>query len=125
MKVILLSIALIFLSGCRLKLKEEVWHGPAHDGNISELKRLLNSGLDVNTRDERGDTPVYTALAAGQYKAADFLVSRGAIINTKDREGIGHTDHLVKVNPSKELRDWFKRNQIEYRGRNANQDHEE
>lgn len=47
-------------------------------GNLHELRRLLDAGLDLNCRDRDGMTPFLTAVLHDQPRAARFLLHCGA-----------------------------------------------
>src|SRR5437016_2155242 len=50
----------------------------AAPGYLDEVKRLLNAGVGVNARDQRGWTAWQTARIYGRKGVADFLASQGA-----------------------------------------------
>jgi Ankyrin repeats (many copies) len=87
--VIVLStlIWILFSPRFGLKLVEESFHRPASANDITTMKRLVENGLDVNVRDQNGDTPLYYALSHGNVSIADFLLSKGARIDMLDRDG--------------------------------------
>ena len=47
-------------------------------GNVEIMKILLEKGLDVNSRNGKGDTPLLITCLNGQAKAAHFLLKNGA-----------------------------------------------
>jgi cytohesin len=52
------------------------------------VEKLLAEGADVNARaSRRGQTPLHNAARWGHYKAAELLISAGADVNAKDKEG--------------------------------------
>jgi ankyrin repeat protein len=69
----------------------------AAEGNNATLKRLLDDGVDVNSRgwpdkdytedyDKRDDqrwAPLSIAVDSNQAEAAEFLIERGAIVDVK------------------------------------------
>lgn len=58
-----------------------------HRGDIEELTKLLNNGVDVNTRGDDGRTPLHSAAEFGDKKAASILIARGADVDLKGRDG--------------------------------------
>ena len=50
----------------------------ARDGRITGVGRMLDSGMDVNTRTFSGWTPLLVAVSAGQTETVRYLVGRGA-----------------------------------------------
>lgn len=63
-----------------------------------ELKALLDSGLDVNSRDRGGRIALHLAAKQGQAELARYLLSRGADINARD--ALGRTPLMLAVGPS-------------------------
>jgi ankyrin repeat protein len=51
------------------------------------LKALLDSGLDVNTKDKHGWTALHVATILSQVELSRFLLSRGADLNARDKDG--------------------------------------
>ncbi len=60
----------------------------AREGNLSEVKRLLDGGVNVNERDEKGVTALLGAAAKGQYEVAKFLLKKGANVDEKNEDGM-------------------------------------
>ena len=55
-------------------------HAAAKQGHIPALRYLLDLGLDINTEDSDGITPVMEAEKAGKEAAKQMLVDNGAQI---------------------------------------------
>ena len=51
--------------------------------DASVISILLDNGVDINVQDDEGDTPLQAALIYKYYDAADFLHSKGAIIDNR------------------------------------------
>lgn len=51
--------------------------------SIPVISILLDNGVDINVQDDEGDTPLQAALIYKYYDAADFLHSKGAIIDNR------------------------------------------
>jgi ankyrin repeat protein len=51
------------------------------------VERLLDQGADIEARDERGWTPLMSAIHAGQTENAKLLIARNADPNAKDNHG--------------------------------------
>ena len=62
-------------------------HQAALDGQISQLRNLLTTGVDVNTVDEDGRTPLMYAAFNGHADIISLLIDKGALINASDSEG--------------------------------------
>ena len=58
--------------------------GAAEAGDMAALRRLLDAGVPVDTRDARGRTALLAATHADRIDAARLLIERGADVNAKD-----------------------------------------
>ena len=56
----------------------------AADGDMAALRRLLDAGVPVDTRDAQGRTALLAATHADRIDAARLLSERGADVNAKD-----------------------------------------
>lgn len=66
------------------------------DNNFRRLKELIDVGVDVNIRNEHGDTtPLIVAAANGAKHCMEFLLARGADVNAKNDRGITALHNLV------------------------------
>lgn len=54
--------------------------------NISEIERLAATGVDLNSRDPRGRTPLMLAAHLGHHDAARALIVAGTDINLLDKD---------------------------------------
>jgi len=52
--------------------------------DLTRVQTFLEEGMDVNTKDEFGCTPLHWAGLADSPEVAEFLISRGADVNAKD-----------------------------------------
>jgi glutaminase len=59
----------------------------ASRGDVQELRRLLARGLDINSADYDGRTPLHLAASEGVEAAVRFLLERGANASAIDRWG--------------------------------------
>jgi ankyrin repeat protein len=50
----------------------------AYQAHLSEVKRLINAGVDVNTQTERNETALWFAVSAYNLEMASFLTEAGA-----------------------------------------------
>lgn len=55
---------------------------------VKIVRLLVESGADLETRDEEGDTPLMQAASYGQTEIFNFLVARGARINVREKRGM-------------------------------------
>lgn len=108
-----LMLVLLLCSGCcffllRLptgaKLAEAPFHSPAARNDIAQMKLLLDKGLDVNARDDRGYTAIFIALGHGNVEMADFLLSRGARLELADNEGNGLAKYIQRTGPENSIK---------------------
>lgn len=61
----------------------------AEAGDRATVVLFLNSGLDVNTSDERGWTPLMISSFNGNEEIAELLIRSGADVHAKDKAGYG------------------------------------
>ena len=59
----------------------------AEQGHVDQLQRLLDNGIDVNSRDENGRRALSIAAQNGREATLRFLVERGAGLDEKDMNG--------------------------------------
>ncbi len=55
---------------------------------VKNVRLLLDSGADIEARDEAGDTPLMRAASYGQTETFKFLLERGAKVNVRDKGGM-------------------------------------
>lgn len=70
-------------------------HVAARRGDIKEVRRLLNEGVDVNVvtwgPKSQGETPLHLAAQGGHIKVMDELLERGANIDARTKGACGWT----------------------------------
>ena len=49
--------------------------------SYKKIEKIINSGVDINARDELGRTPLMYAIKHGYYDIVDLLVRNGADVN--------------------------------------------
>ena len=82
MKQLLLStIAAVVLVGCGPSI-----HDAAKTGNIEAVKQHLDTGTDVNVKDDEVGTPLHLA-AVFSKEVTELLIANGADVNAKDKYG--------------------------------------
>lgn len=59
----------------------------ASRGDITALRSLLDSGRNIEARNQHGDTPLIFATKAGQYHSVRFLLGYGADVNAQNNNG--------------------------------------
>lgn len=53
-------------------------------GLVKHVQRLLDSGVDVNSRGDDGSMPLMFAASGGSAKCIELLLNRGALVNAVD-----------------------------------------
>jgi ankyrin repeat protein/beta-lactamase regulating signal transducer with metallopeptidase domain/Tol biopolymer transport system component len=54
----------------------------AYLGDLARVEAFLENGVGVNTQDPCSPTPLHAAAMGGQKEVAEFLLSKGALVNT-------------------------------------------
>ena len=62
-------------------------HHAARNGNLNQVKALLNQGVPVNSRNEHGYTPLHNAAYRGRLNVVQELLRRGAHVNPRNHRG--------------------------------------
>ncbi len=65
----------------------EALHDAAEQGDARLIRALIADGADVNTRDDKGQTPLIIAIRHRQLRAAAELIAAGASLNVETRSG--------------------------------------
>lgn len=73
-------------------------HQAAANGDVAEVKRLIDGGVYVNTKDKDGDTPLHAATAAGKADTIAALVKAEANVNAKNYNGLTPLHVAVATN---------------------------
>lgn len=63
-------------------------HNAAWEGNIAAINRLLNTGVNINSRTREGMTPLMMAAVRGHTNVIRHLLKKGA--NARARAGMGN-----------------------------------
>jgi len=67
-------------------------------GNIDFIKRIIESGVNINARTSLGYTALHVAIANGKYRCIDYLLECGAMNDTKADENGREALRLSKEN---------------------------
>lgn len=59
----------------------------ARDGDVENMRKLIDAGADVNARTNDGMTPLHWAVKEGRLGAVKLLISKGAYVNMISGEG--------------------------------------
>ena len=100
MKHILISITAVLVVGCGnqdVKLIQAV-----QDGNFEVVEKYLAAGMDVNTKDGYGATPLLYAAEYGRNDVAELLITNGADVNATYNDGLTAL-HSAVLNGSNEI----------------------
>lgn len=77
-------------AGIEFLLAERL-HMAAAEGNLGEMKRLIQEGYQVNDFDEEGMTPLHHAAYNGHVEPMKYLLKSGADVNAHDESRAGNT----------------------------------
>ena len=81
-------IALIFILSCGpSRWDEPPLHEAAKNGDIEDVRELLEAGADVNGLNSEGATPLHWAAFKGHVDVAKLLIKRGAKVNAVTKKG--------------------------------------
>ena len=100
MKHILITITAVLVVGCAnqdIKLIQAV-----QDGNLEAVQKYLAAGMDVNTKDGYGATPLLYAAEYGRNDVAELLITNGADLNATYNDGLTAL-HAAVLNGSNEI----------------------
>ena len=109
--------------------KKEQLHLAAMNGDVGEIKRLLESGYleSINEFDEFALTPLIWAAKSGNIEAMKLLIAAGADINAHDEAKIGNTtisgvadeasyemlQALIQAGANPNIRGWMQLNALD------------
>ena len=77
----------IYPAGNNVSVSSTPLHRAAQNGNIEEVRRLLENGADVNAQANNGSTPLHAAAEEGQREVVQLLLDGGADIEVRDMFG--------------------------------------
>lgn len=67
-------------------LEKTAIHRAAEQGDLEEVRSLLDGGTDVNTTEGAGATPLHIASGECRMEIVDLLIARGADVNQRGRD---------------------------------------
>ncbi|MGL9757805.1 MAG: ankyrin repeat domain-containing protein [Wolbachia sp.] len=70
----------------QMELNEQLINA-AKEGNIEQIRKLIEDGADVNAINEFRQTPLHKAIELGRRETAELLLEKGADVNAADRCG--------------------------------------
>ena len=62
-------------------------HEAARDGDLKQVRALIDAGADLNAQGGNGETPLITAILEGHVLVASLLIDRGAGIQARNKGG--------------------------------------
>ena len=65
-------------------------------GDLGKVQQLVEIGVDVNKKDERGTTPLMYAILFNQPQIAAYLIKKGADYRAEDANGLTILDYAKK-----------------------------
>lgn len=74
--------------------------------DIDQVKKLIDSGIDLDMRNGSGRTPLHIASLYNRRNIAELLIGAGANVNAKDKEGETAL-YLASVNCSIDVLKYF------------------
>ena len=99
--LLLTTIAAVVLVGCGPSMSI---HDAADKGNIEAVKQHLDSGRDVNAKDQKGKTPLHRAASEGHKEIVELLIAKGANVNVNAKNEFGSTPlHVAAFQGHKEI----------------------
>ncbi|MCL4299046.1 MAG: ankyrin repeat domain-containing protein [Anaerolineae bacterium] len=60
----------------------KAWQAATQQGDVEQVRYLLEAGADINARDRYGQTALMNAARTGQVELVRLLVEQGAALNT-------------------------------------------
>jgi ankyrin repeat protein len=82
----LLALTLVIVSNLFADSADDLMSA-TRAGDFARVKTLIQQGMDVNTRDPIGITPLHEAAYRGKSEVVEYLIANGADVNTKSFGG--------------------------------------
>jgi cytohesin len=78
-------------------------HFTAFMGDLTKVKKIIEEGADVDSKDGEGRTPLFFAALGGNRQVVEFLVEKGADINAKRSERDRPILHTIARHGDKDI----------------------
>ena len=94
-----LIAAFVFACACAYaQTPAEALFRSIENGNFAELSRLVDTGIDLSTKNRLGETPLYVAAEKGELEMAKLLIARGADAKaqTPNGESVLHAAAMIE-----------------------------
>ncbi|MDI3294556.1 ankyrin repeat domain-containing protein [Janthinobacterium tructae] len=75
----------------------EQLHRAARDGDLNEIRRLLDAGFSPWLFDDLSRTPLHYAVEGEHYRAVELLLQAGTPVNAHEEDRIGETPLSLAV----------------------------
>jgi cytohesin len=82
MKIVIVLLQFVFLV---CSVSAGPIHYAAKDGDLAGVQAELDKGVDVNAKDDNGDTPLHEAADTGHEEVVELLIANGADVDAKNR----------------------------------------
>ena len=63
-------------------------HSAAREGQLEVTRYLLSSGVELNTRDDRGRTALFLSVSGQHTEVTKALLEAGADLDSEDQDGV-------------------------------------
>jgi ankyrin repeat protein len=83
-----LPLVLVVLNLASTTSQAAAIHNAAKSGELDQIQHLVVTGVDVNEKTVRGETPLIIAALAGNGEIVNYLLQRGADINAQSASGL-------------------------------------
>src|SRR5215470_1532746 len=103
MHVLTLLVAAIALTQAPALTKTDQLQDAARKGDAATVKKLLDEGVDVNTKFRYGATALFYACDHGHLEVVKVLLDKGADLTVKDTF-YGFTPLMLAVSPAQNRR---------------------
>lgn len=97
LQLVIFTLTLFFIVGCGKQDKEALLFDAVDNRDIKKVETLLNQGLDIESRNPQGYTPLIIAANHGDSKLVDFLIEKGANVNASRNNG--ENALMAAINP--------------------------
>lgn len=71
-------------------------HEAISENNIKKVQALITQGVDANSKDREGWTPLHYAAELGHTRICQLLIQAGADVNARDKDGQKPVDLLLE-----------------------------
>src|SRR5258707_4684051 len=93
-------VAVLWLAACcaYAQTPAEALFRSIENGDFAEFSRLVDTGIDLSTKNKPGETPLYVAAEKGQLEMAKLLIARGADAKaqTPNGESVLHAAAMIE-----------------------------